>query len=349
MRIFLATFLSILFLLGNCQSDTVLVSHLSASWLDHDENSQLVQSFDDEDNQTGGFFLLKEEMNDNILKFCGDEYHIWLEGKMITPSSNGCKFFQVADFFQSYEKDTLYFVVSAESLVDVDVNLMSVSNSAIKLFDEPTPFQANYPRQFFLVVSIIIMLSLVILRRIDNQAFSSLTNFSFVSKKLEAEEGSSTASTNVILLVLLAVLLAFLKTFSSTLNYDLIELLSSFILAFGFIVVFIVAKFLLLGTITRLFRFKRIEANQFRNYLFFLASSLLVLFMLEVFIFWIQDSTSQLSTSLLYLGLIVNILFIVWMYFKLRNHQSRRKLHIISYLCSTEILPTFVLANWLLN
>lgn len=343
--IFTCLFLSPIALLA--QLDTLMIQDLSSAWIRYEDNS-LVQAFSDDGITSGGFFLLTENADDQLLKVCGEGFDIWVNSRLVVSNVDSCHTYRVQDLAQSFQNDTLYFTISSDKFSDVAATLLQVEETLEARYDLPVERVARRQERAWLLFFVCLLVFGALLKWLDEPTFRQVIRVNFWKRKLEADATATMSISNLLLMLLAAMLIGFQQV-SGLSREPLEEMMQLFLRSTGFVVSFMIFKIIVLRVIARLFRFYRFEGKQIREYLFFLNSLLLLMLMIEWSSFWFFDYQLQ---SLFFgpsLCIIISLLFLIWLFIKFPRALSNRNLHIISYLCTTEIIPTFVLASWLLN
>lgn len=329
------------------QQDTIMVQDLSSAWIRYDDNA-LVQAFSDDGITVGGFFLLSDQVDKQLLSVCGDEIDIWVNSRLMVSKMDSCQVYNLENLKEDFKNDTLYFTLSSENFSSISAALLQLEDSVEARYQLPAKKVARMQENIWLFFFVALLLFGVVLKSLHEPTYRQLISVGFWRGKLEADS-TATLSISHVLLILLAALLIGFQQVSSVYREDLSQSFSLFLRSFGFVIAFMVLKIAVIRMISRLFRFYRFDGAQIREYLFFLNSLLLLMLVIEWCAFWFFDYNFLSPFFGSVFCIIISLLFLIWLFIKFPRALSNRNLHIISYLCTTEILPTFVLASWLLN
>ena len=331
----------------SAQQDTILVQELSSAWIRYEDNA-LVQAFSDEGITAGGFFLLSENVDGQLLSICGDQVDIWVNSRLLESSLDSCKVYDLQELEAFFRSDTLFFTLSSEYFESIQATLLQLQESVEARYQLPVKRDARIQDEIWLFFFVCLLLIGSLIKYFHEPTFRQLVTVSSWNVKFEAD-ATATISLSHILLIILAALLIGFQQVSSLYQVDLDQAANTFLRSTGFVSVFMLFKILVIRAMTRLFRFSRFDGAQIREYLIFMNSLLLLMLFGEWCLFWFfgYHFESPLFGSVF--CIIISLLFLIWLYIRFPRSLSNRNLHIISYLCTTEILPTFVLASWLLN
>lgn len=334
-------------LVGWSQQDTINTQNLSSAWIRYEEN-ELIQSFSDEKISSGGFFLVVEDLSDQLLRVCGEEFDLWINSRLIESRGSECQYYETGELTQLFKSDTLYFTISSDNFKKVQVDLLKVEKAVEARYQLPSSRQSAVDNQVWLLFLVLILFFITLFKILDEGTLGNLIRLRIFQGKLEADSTSLLSLSNVLLMVLVALLIGFQQA-TSMIGNTFQGVVMNFLSVVGLVLIFLLGKILLLRIVARLFRFYRLEGAQIREYLLFTATILFLFLLIEWIAYWFFNS----SIHFLLLGpsgsVLISILFLIWVFSRFPRALTNRKLHIISYLCTTEILPTFVLASWLLN
>ncbi len=346
-RKFICTFIFFSPWVALAQQDTILVQDLSSAWIRYEDNT-LVQAFSDDGITVGGFFLVSENVEGQLLKVCGSEFDIWINSRLFESNADSCQVYDLQDLTTSFQTDTLYFTLSSENFSSIQATILQIEASVEARYQLPVEREARFQENMWLMFFVFLLLFISLLKSVDEPTFRQLITIGFWKGKLEADATAAVSISNVLLIILAAILIGFQQV-SSLSREASNQAISMFLKSIGFVLIFMILKILLVRSIARLFRFYRFDGTQIREYLFFLNSFLLLLLLVEWSAFWFLDYHFLSPVFGSVFCIIVSLLFLFWLFIRFPKALSNRNLHIISYLCTTEILPTFILASWLLN
>lgn len=345
------TFICTLFLLSpwalQAQQDTILVQELSSAWIRYEDNS-LVQAFSDDGITVGGFFLLSESVDEQFLSVCGDQVDIWVNSRLLMSRLDSCHVYNLSELKAFHQSDTLYFTLSSEHFSSIQATLLQLEASVEARYQLPVKKESRLQDGIWLLFFVTLLIFGAVLKSMHEPTFRQLVTVSFWKGKLEADATATLTISNVLLIILAALLIGFQQV-SSIYREDFSQASAMFLKSTGFVLLFMVLKIIVIRSIARLFRFYRFDGAQIREYLFFLNSFLLLMLFIEWCAFWFFDYHFQSPLFGSVFCIVISLIFLIWLFIRFPRALSNRNLHIISYLCTTEILPTFVLASWLLN
>ena len=342
-------YLHILFLVifgiyqGNAQKDTVMVRDLSAAWVSFDENGELQQTRDLTKLNAGGLFLLRQEVEGKLLKLCGENFDFWINGGLIQTDVSDCLLYDLSSESFSNKGDTLFLVVISDQFEKVSSQLFEVTSGDLRRFDLPKRRIYSLTRSGTLTLLVIIVF-LTGLKISQKNAISSLFSLSFLSPSSDGSTDWSAVAS-----VLSGAFVAFSIVWAEV-HMDLEGLrVLSFFKRIGVVTILLTSKYIIVNLASKLFGYKKIHWFQLQSFVLSMSLFYLIVFVSQVISSWFNFSNQWLEISLPYLFLTTNIIYMYWLYRIFIERYSRQKLHLIVYLCTTEIFPTFILVNWILN
>lgn len=118
----------------------------------------------------------------------------------------------------------------------------------------------------------------------------------------------------------------------------------------GVIFLFLIIKYLFTWLMSLLMQTKVLPNIQFQDFIqVFIWISIVSMGLFFVDLYLISKKNYSLANLAYVLSIIVLLSFQLWLYFKFVKFYSHKKLLIISYLCTTEILPVFLIIFWLVK
>lgn len=346
-RTFICTLIFLVPGVVSAQQDTILVQELSSAWIRYEDNS-LVQAFSDDGINVGGFFLLSESIDEQLLSVCGDQVDIWVNSRLLQSHLDSCSVYNLRELKTFYQSDTLYFTLSSENFSSIQATLFQLEASVEARYQLPMKKEARLQDGIWLLFFVCLLLFGALLKSLHEPTFRQLVTAGYWKGKLEADATATLSISHVLLIILAALLIGFQQV-SNIYREDIDQVISMFWRSASFVLLFMLLKIVVIRAIARLFRFYRFDGAQIREYLFFLNSLLLLMLLVEWSAFWFFDYQFESQFFGPVFCIIISLLFLIWLFIRFPRSLSNRNLHIISYLCTTEILPTFVLASWLLN
>ena len=256
---------------------------------------------------------------------------------------SGCSFLTLETVEPRLQADTMFLVFSSEHLSGIRVDLLEVNENPEKLYENPTKRFNQFlyrPWVFTLLASCCL---LVFIKSTDARRFQEMITFSFVRKASTADfDDSGFSLSSVFMIILISILML--------VNYSNTSLAANaggvFTILTGIIFI-LLAKRVIIFSFSRLFKSQKIAVIQFEFYLHFLCATLLLIFAFQTVFVWKLNPGFLAWSGFKYSALILSALYVIWFFFYSLNKVTTTKLHLIAYLCATEIFPTFLLANWL--
>lgn len=333
----------------SAQLDTVTVRELSTAWISHDLRGEAFQVYDAQDVSVGGFYLAEDEIREGLVQICGDPFDFWVEGRLLHHQGRGCEYFGVEEIFGDLMLDTVYCAIMSPVLSEVQVELQRVQPSVARIYELPSSRVVRVEDNVWWLLMLTVLVLLSILRIADDQTYSAMTRLAFIQRRVGYDEDAMFSLSNLLMMMIVGLLLGFhivvFRVDSSSLGMMLSALGAATLMFYGFLL----AKALILQVAGSLFKYHRVRTLHFRAYLLFMTIFMLLLYLMQLAGQWFQIEGTIYWQVIRYAGPFISAVFVFWIYFQLSSEVPKRKLHIISYLCTTEILPTFILANWLLN
>ena len=187
--------------------------------------------------------------------------------------------------------------------------------------------------KFFIFIPLIIM---IFLRLTDLSGFKWFCQFGVLVKKYPLESNISIKS-NYIMISYISFLLAYFKvSIENDLSFTL--LFKNAFIIFSILLIKVIVSHLL----KYLFQTTIYFRQQHTTYLFFNATALSLIFVFQLAI-PLESHNTYLITSYLIATIVISNIVV---YFRLDSLISNSKLRIISYICISEILITFILIAW---
>ncbi len=331
------------------QSDTLSIRRLSSAWVSHDERGEPFQALGGDDVSVGGFFLSEEELGQDLLRICGEKYDFWVNGRLLLHDGSDCEYFTATDLFADHLRDTVYCAVISSELEGVVVDLQRIQPAVTRLYDLPGARLNSMEDNVWWILMLTVLILMSMLRVADDQSYRAMMRLSFLQRRVGYEEDAMLSLSNLLMMLLLGLLLGFHIVVVTDGLGDIGSMLGTLGNAALYFYGFLIVKMLLLQLSGSLFRYRKTRTLHFRAYLLYMTIFMFLLFLMQLGGHWFEIEAGFYWRLIQLAGPLISAVFVIWIYFQLSSELSKRKLHIISYLCTTEILPTFVLANWLLN
>lgn len=311
--------------------------------------SQLSFSANLDQEKALGFYLTPADRFE-LLRICNsDRFSIWKDGQMIRDLST-CFSLSAADLGRSELIDTVYFAMLSEGYFqDLEINLLASNVQEMQLQNVASIRTSPLYKEWSIFMLFIIGGFAAILRVQNVSLFDSLFRVSLGGTR----DAEMEAELNVDMLV--SVLFVALLT---TFNIQLLRLTTSYaeavttagLLYDTFLLTlmgaaFLLLKFFLIAMLAGMNALSAIRGIQFVDFLKFFSVGGVVFFVLLQMWYWYGYSFKIASFwAFDNFYLILYSLFILYFYIKLVQVSAFKKLHIISYLCTTEFIGVFLLA-----
>lgn len=334
--------------------DTVVVEDLSLKWMKIESDGSINQNLDEGREDNSGFFIFNDGRA-QLLKICGkQEIYIWVDGRLYSQAPSPCEAMELQDLFAFAGKDTLFVSVSAFDQGNFEATLMAVESPLMLTQENLKRAQDRSTHNFVIIFMLLMILHFVMLRSNAILLLTRLRNYFRASVYNEAASSTSFFSQEgVVALVTAGILVAFDVTYLSIFGVEIIpSAFTSFwgvsLAWFNVFLVFValvVLKYLGLYLFSTLFSFSNLRNIQHLAYLDFLvmiSGFLSILFLTQ---YWLDFYPSRvISDGWRYYFPIFVLVFGLILFVKLTGFGLSKKLHIISYLCTTELIPAYYVA-----
>jgi len=260
---------------------------------------------------------------------------------------------------------SLFFTIYSSKPLEAPINTQVVAvNSTIDLekgLDEFLPIPRKDAGQFipfFIITGLLVLVLISILRRVYSKYFVDFYGFeAFFRNRVREDAFMRNSLINPVSLTFYSVhslllgllLLAFVQYYPDApssltfLKSDRMEMLwLNWLLSSALIFVLILLKFMLVSYFGSLFAVRSAQTGHFSDYMqMSLIFFLLVFFFVFVTFKWLTGSPIAVSV-LLVATLIFSFFRVIVLFFKLMRQTNFRNLHLISYLCATELIPLLI-------
>lgn len=342
----------------SAQTDTVFVKDMYSSWQTFDDEGSSVPYF--EQKRELIFFELPALDSGSLLKISArTPFDIWVNGQMFMSQFEGSRFIDldsVATSFINHPTITFYGEDWREG--DLSTELYEQIEMKRAVVYGRIESYGQLDRNSFLIVLILVILMAGIYRKFFPGTFSKSYNspLSLKLRGLDAQDNYQgfLSFDNLMAIFYLSLMGSFLSYY---LGFQMITLgihPKWQITVPIVILVAIIASFLLIGKylwsllISYIFQFKdlpNVQNQDFVHFLILLTSIGLGLAALDYSVY--SFTSDFLRSTVIMIFVIMLIFFQFWMILKLDKLYTHRKLMIISYLCTTEFLPSFIVIAWL--
>lgn len=342
-------FITLMFFTVACYAnmDTLVVEKLDQRLIKVSNQGDSVSfSFGSKENHSGVFI----HSNDpgEWLRICTDEItHLWVQGRLIDQISN-CEHLKKDSLFELFGADTLFIVLGGyEKFNQLSVDLVDVEKSSY----EHIRLRANDHLNDFVIVFTLLLISVLII-------FSSQIR-DVIGRTLSMGQSSideigpqwtflSFSQTAMILIIAIqgAYIALFGQVQSGLISQSLQELISMWFRYVLAIMGFLILKYVIIFILSRLFKVSSMATRQFVGFIdisYIITALIAFLLLID---YWLIGST--LGTPAIVIDLVFPVtalLYLLIIYFGLTRYFTSQKLHLISYLCTTEFIPAFFIAN----
>ncbi|MBR06121.1 MAG: hypothetical protein CMP48_00410 [Rickettsiales bacterium] len=342
------------------QKDTVFIRDLEASWQTIDQPGVSVPYIQKREDIV--FFEIPRLETGTILKLESSAYFdIWVNDQIFFSKFKGVQFIDLDSLSNNYvESPTITCYSPDWRDGDLRTTLYQVVDSGYDTMYGKLNQPGNLDRNTYLIVAGLIFLMLGMYRRFFPGTFSKSFNspLSFKLRGLTSDENYQAflSFDNLYALLTLGFMASFLSYY---LGYQMISLgispnWSRSVLTIMLVALIgsgmLLAKYLWSLLISGIFQFRElpnIQNQDLTHFLMLLTSGCLIISLID-FTFY-NFYSEALRSVIVMLYVIMLVFFQFWMVLKLDKIYSHRKLMIISYLCTTEFLPGFIIILWLLK
>ncbi len=297
-----------------------------------------------------GLFLDSQEDYD-VIKICnGDPFNVWLNSRLHFTNLL-CLEMTKTDLLQITKSDSIYLALSTDGdfrsisaiLFDNDFDRTIISNPI-------EPRVGPDLNSLFIIVFLVQVLLVGYLKYYLPATFDDLFKVSIFRKSTSTERTNEFDLTLVILSVILSSLSGFafwyINDFSNPNYYgDLNMSLLGWLGYSAVILGALIFKYFLISAITRLNSFRNLAYTQVYDFLRFFTTLSLLLVAIFFGKYWLDIfGKSAGSWIWKHYYFIAYVVFLIYYYYKIGLNLRYKKLHIISYLCTTEILGAVIIA-----
>ncbi|MEQ8238035.1 MAG: DUF4271 domain-containing protein [Cyclobacteriaceae bacterium] len=311
--------------------------------------------------ESNAIYLFITKNESGTIEICNeDEYDVWIDNQLIFAEiKSGCIQIESSKFLELNDADTSYLRISSSNLSRLSTSLISQENSKNGVLVSRT--EGDWLHDFLMVYTVIVLVLGALYRQSFYLKFrKSLRNpFNFKIRAVVAQNSYSKfiSPDNLFALLFLSLFLSgLLLVINAELGLfnipqeNLFSAISFWLMLSLAFFLFCIAKYfvaLLLAKVFNLRNFPNIQVQDFIHFMTFVSGITFVLVLIDFSFNSVADQFFLDSARFL---VIVAILFFqLWFFLKFVKYYSHRKLLIISYLCTTEFLPGFMAAYWLLN
>ena len=296
-----------------------------------------------------GFYLTTLDEFEYLSICNSDSFSIWKSGQMIK-DYNLCWEQVRSSIMQQDQEDTVYLtLMSKGNFSNLSINLLAENISTITVDNLPEARKIHYFQEWAIFMLSLIGLFTALIRITNPSLFVYLTKVRWVTTREDEIEFEFNID------MILAIIFVSLIT---VFNYQLIIHWNSDqeILSTGFLLLesiwyvillalFFLAKYFFIYLMAKINALAAIVGTQFIEFIkFFSVAGLLFVLLMQAW-YWLGYYTDFKSGWIIEnFYLLVYSLFIGYFFLKLAQQTHYKKLHIISYLCTTEFIGVFLLA-----
>lgn len=344
----------------SAQQDTVFIEDLSSAWQTFDEAGNSIPYIERKSDIV--FFELPPSEPGVLLRIEAKvPFDIWIGDQIYRNNFKGTASLNV-DSVRNFHLDnpTLTFYGKDWRQTELNTRLLEVIGSSNGLLFGRISKKGHLDQNSYLLIVGLLLVMAGVYRRFFAATFSkSYSNpLSLKLRGLSAEDAYASffSFDNLYALMYLGVLGSLLSYYlgyqliSLGLNPDWMISVPRILLVALIGVLMLLMKFIWSNVAGYIFQFKdlpNIQNQDFIHFLILLTSIALVLSSVDYTLF--NFTSEKIRWFIVILYVILLIFFQFWMILKFDKFYSHRKLMIITYLCTTEFLPCFVIIYWLLK
>lgn len=318
-----------------------------------DNEGRVSITFSPQNHDLLGLFYYRDQRILGIEVSADNNFSIWKNGILLTPETKSRKF--TTDQLLSGEEDTVFLAFHARSNFE-NFKSRFITEAEIRqeeknpIFVRSTIFSKNafvlFTLAFILLIGSYKYLSSVSLLEYFRKIFF---------KRMRIYSGFEEARLRIheLIIISLSVGISMWQikgNHDQVIGYELSTQIYDVLLYSGYTLLFLAGKFVLLRSIARLNGLEKFETVQFIDFTKFYLILSLILNAILFFLYWMGDvGEYSISANWEYFYPITYLIFIVFYFFKLSNVLPRKKLLLISYLCTTEILGAFIVSIVLIS
>ncbi len=299
---------------------------------------------------TLGFFIRKTE-NFDIMKICnGDFFNVWFNSRLYFTDQT-CLELGKDDIFQKVESDSVYIVINT----DGDFNELE-AETLTNDFDRAIiyyPINSRYSdesRSTLITISLSLILIFGLLKYYLYAFFSDLFKASLF-RRISSRERTDEFDQNILIGSLILSLAGsycywYVNDLSNpAFNMDYLPSILRWLLYAVIIFLALVFKYFFINLIAKLNSFRNLAYIQIYDFLKFFTLISVIFSSIFVAKFWLDFLNTEADHWLWRnFYLLAYIVFLLYYFYKMSFELKYKKLHIISYLCTTEILGVLIIA-----
>lgn len=337
--------------------DTIVIEDLRYSWIQLDNAGMSPAGNPSSLNLIA--FLLNQNQG-SLLKICNDEpIDIWVNMKMIENEVSACIVLDLDSLEELMQTDSMFFhVTSHKGLSKLSTEVLTVVNRLDESVEISLRSDENFSN-FYIISSLLLLLSIGFVRKFYRKRFVNIFLNPFKARGSTIDEYYSDffRAENISFICMFSLLVSLFIQYLEISNYqinlgsaEVFDFVVSHGIKFGFVLGFILSKHLLGVIVSSVFNLRsisNIHNQDFLNYFFWIFVIAFVGSISEFSIGYI--GAWSIAKYLVYIITFMTVLFQFGIYMKMSKIISAKKILIISYLCTTEFIPGFILIYVLLR
>ncbi len=303
--------------------------------------------------------VLETKNKNDTFKIChSSPIDIWLNNALFFRQLTAeCDKYWVGELFELTGSDSIVVSVAYEQYAEIEASIITSVTQEDSIIRGRGPDSMS---NFYLESLMIILFAAAILKYFFPLKFERIFSNPLASRSSSDLSEFYTGfwdlenlMTTVVFSFLAAVQIIYMhEAFSiwpylNTLND---QYLIQWLFVSGVILLFLLIKYLFSLIMSLLMQTRILPNIQFQDFIqVFMWVSILSLGLFFVDLYLIKKTTDSLVNLTYFLSITVLIGFQLWLYFKFVKFYSHKKLLIISYLCTTEFFPVFLIIFWLVK
>ncbi len=299
-------------------------------------------------------------INDTI-KVCHDSpIDVWINNKLyFRELPSACDKFSIQDLRQLASNDSIILSVSYDRFTHLSASLL-VQSGLKENTPEIRDNQQGLISEFYLQALLIILILAAILKYTFPGKFAWVLSNPLASRSASDIEEFYTGFWHVDNLITTLMFSLITSVQIIYIHHELSvwpylntwgdQYFLQWLFVSGLVFLMVLAKYIFSWIMAMLLQTRFLPNIQFQDFIqvfIWMSFVSLIMFFADLYII---GKTNFVLVNLAYLLLIVVLgAFQLWLYFKLVKFYSHKKLLIISYLCTTEFLPVFLIIFWLVK
>lgn len=326
-----------------------VVENLTLRFLRLGQTGELVLNTEITQSNAIGCYISEKEDFDRLFISDNTNFSIWIDGQLIQSNE---KTFNITkeSLFEGARNDTKFIsVVSTNPFSNLTAYLLAADSKKIGLINLPISKKEHY-FQDWLIISVLILLASVGTMRIW---MPSMFRFLFTMDSLATREENVASEFNfesLLSTLFVSLAIGFLFNTATLMDSDK-EIISNAYLYLdwfksSFVIFFaLLAKYILLTIVAWLNAISKVVNIQYHTFLKAYVIGALVLILISLAHYWTSYYSGfhifgWVSRSLF----VIYFIYLIYLFQKLLASTHCKKLHIISYLCTTEFIGAFLIA-----